>query len=227
MKQIIKIQEPNSLVQHRANQPAYYHNLPAAAMNDLRTNLLSEQGHICCYCMKRIPEKVEVDGTVTYEMKVEHFLCQVRNPGLQLTYSNMFGACTGSEGRPKKLQTCDTRKGDLDFSINPTSTAPNCETIIKYNSEGEIYTDNEGLNNQLNNVLNLNMQSLKDARREVYLEVQRNVETESKKYADRNLRNTFFEQEKAKWLARTANKQRPYCMVAVYYLTKKIRQNQN
>jgi uncharacterized protein (TIGR02646 family) len=225
MKQITKIQEPNSLVQHRANQPAYYHNLPLAAMNDLRANLLLEQGHICCYCMKRIPEKIEIDKTVSYEMKVEHFLCQDRNEGLQLTYSNLLGACTGNEGRPKKLQTCDTRKGDLDFSINPTSTAPDCETIIKYNSEGEIYTDNEALNNQLNDVLNLNMQSLKDARREVYLEVQRNVEAESKKYADRNLKTTFFEQEKTKWLARAANKHKPYCMVAVYYLNKKIRTN--
>jgi len=225
MKQIVKIQQPNSLVHHKANQPAYYHNLPLATMNDLRANLLSEQGHICCYCMKRIPEKIEIDETVSYEMKVEHFLCQDRNENLQLTYSNLFGACTGNEGKPKKLQTCDTKKGSLDFSINPTSTAPNCETIIKYNSEGEIFTDSEELNNQLKAVLNLNMQSLKDARREVYLEVQSNVEVESKKYTDRNLKTNFFEQEKAKWLARATNKHRPYCMVAVYYLSKKIRAN--
>lgn len=223
MKQITKIQEPNSLVQHRANQPAYYHNLPLPAMNDLRANLLSEQGHICCYCTKRIPEKIEKDGTVSYEMKVEHFLCQDRNENLQLTYSNLFGACTGNEGQPKKLQTCDTKKGNLDFSINPTSTAPNCEITIKYDADGGIYTDDEELNRQLNEVLNLNMQTLKESRKAIYLEVQKKVELESKKYADRNLKKSFFEQEKARWLTRTDDKLKPYCVVAVYYLNKKIR----
>ncbi|HEY8657867.1 MAG TPA: hypothetical protein VIL78_02460 [Hanamia sp.] len=225
MKQITKIQEPASLVQHRANQPAFYHNLPFAAMNDLRANLLFEQGHICCYCMKRIPEKVERDRTISYEMKVEHFQCQDRFEQLQLTYSNLFGACTGNEGQPRRLQTCDTKKANLDLSFNPTSTISNCETVIKYDADGEIYTDSEEINRQLNEVLNLNMQTLKAGRREVYLEVQNKVEVESKKYADKNLRNRFFQQEKIKWLTTTTDKYRPFCMVAVYYLNKKIRAN--
>jgi len=69
------------------------------------------------------------------------------------------------------------------------------------------------------------MLMLKAGRREVYLEVQNKVEVESKKYADKNLKNRFFEQEKIKWLATTTDKYRPFCMVAVYYLNKKIRAN--
>jgi uncharacterized protein (TIGR02646 family) len=229
MKQITKIVEPNSLVQHRANQPAFFDNLPLLAKEELRQHLLLEQGHICCYCMKRIPEKVEIDSAINYEMKVEHFQCQDNFPVLQLTYSNLFGACIGNEGKPKKLQTCDTCKGNQDLTINPISHAPNCESLFKYNPEGEISSinDNEEVNKQLNEVLNLNMQTLKDCRRQVYLEVQQRAELARKQLRNRPLTIKYFEQEREKWLIKSENKYRPFCMVAVYYLTKKIRQNQN
>ncbi len=149
MKQIVKIAEPNSLLQHRANQFANFENIPLATKEELRQNLLSEQGHICCYCMKRIPEH-----TSPY-MKVEHFKCQNNFGAMQLNYSNLFGACTGNEGQPKIKQTCDTKKGDTDLTINPTSTLPTCETLFKYNAEGEISSINDSadINRQLNDVL--------------------------------------------------------------------------
>jgi uncharacterized protein (TIGR02646 family) len=225
MKQIIKIQEPNSLAQYRANAHSFFENLPVETKCDLRKSLLKEQGHICCYCMKRIPEKVEKDGRSSYNMKIEHFLCQDKHPELQLTYTNLLGACTGNEGKPKKLQTCDTKKGKQSLSINPTLMFPNCETLFKYNAEGEISSINndEEINRLLTDVLNLNMQSLKDNRREVYLEVQHKIETESKQFPDKRLKLNFLEQEKTNWITRRQDKNRPYCMVAIYYLTKKIR----
>ena len=227
MKKINKTDEPDSLVQHKANRPSLFSNLPLATKEALRQSLLFEQGHICCYCMKRIPEKVETNSGDT-GMKIEHFKCQERFPQLQLTYSNLFGACKGGEGMPKKLQTCDTKKANADLIINPLLDAPNCEALFKYTAEGEILSlnDDEEINRQLNVVLNLNMQNLKDARREVYLEVQRRVENESKRIASRQIRVGFFEQEKNNWLTKTDNRFRPYCMVAVYYLNKKIKQNQ-
>jgi hypothetical protein len=108
------------------------------------------------------------------------------------------------------------------------TTTPVCETLFKYNAEGEISSvdDNEKINLELNNVLNLNMQSLKDGRREVYLEVQKKIEAESKLIGTGQLKLKYFETEKQKWLSTTNNKYKPYCMVAIYYLTKKIRQYQ-
>lgn len=228
MKQITKIAEPQTLVQHRARQHSNFDNIPSSAKEDLRQNLLSEQGYICCYCLKRIPEKVEKDGRISYDMKVEHFQCQDNYPQLQLAYTNLFGSCTGNEGKPKKLQTCDTRKGNVDLSLSLLSNAPNCETLFKYNAEGEISSvdDNEEINCQLNEVLNLNMQTLKDGRRQVYLEVQKKIEAESKNLGNGHLKIRYFEQEKQKWLARNDNKFKPFCMVAIYYLSKKIRQHQ-
>src|SRR5690606_5789490 len=190
MKQINKIQEPNSLVQHRANPPAFYNGLSQAAKEELRQNLLSEQGHICCYCMKRIPE-----STNPY-MKVEHYKCQDYYPDLQLTYSNLFGACCGGEGKPKKLQTCDTQKGNQLLTINLLTNAPNCETLLRYNANGEIGSDNDEIDKQLNEILNLNMQTLKDGRREVYLGVQKEVEAKSRQIGNKQLRLKYFQQEK-------------------------------
>ena len=228
MKKINKATEPDSLIQHRANQPAFFNNLPLEAKKDLRQSLLIEQGHICCYCLKRIPEKLAFENSEIYNMKIEHFQCQDIFPQFQLTYNNLLGACMGNEGKPKKLQTCDTKKANNELRINPSSPHPNCETLFKYNADGEISSinDDEVINNQLNNILNLNMQSLKDARKEVYLAVQKKVENESKRLTNKQLRVSFFEQERNNWFIKTDNKFRPFCMVAIYYLTKKIRQNQ-
>lgn len=231
MKLIIKSAEPQSLVRHRANQPAYFDNLPPIAKDDLKRSLLSEQGYICCYCMKRIPEKVKKDGVDSYDMKVEHFKCQDSFSELQLSYSNLLGACTGNEGKPKKLQTCDTKKGNsTKLTINLIAKFPNCETLFKYNAEGEISSINgdAAIDKQLNEILNLNMQSLKDARSEVFLEVQEKIKIESKRF--KNDKAGFvrhLEIERNNWLNRSDNKYRPYCMVAIYYLTKKVNQNQN
>lgn len=227
MKQINKLPEPNSLVVHRASQHSFFYNIPQDAKEELKLNLLIEQGYICCYCLKRIPEKIDKDGLITYEMKVEHHQSQDGHQLLQLQYSNLFGACTGNEGKPGKLQTCDTKKGSQDLTINLIATQPNCEGLFKYNAEGEISSldDDEDINRQINDILNLNMQSLKDARREVYLEVQKRVETEGRRLGTKKLKIKFFEQERDSWLSKTSQKHKPYCMVAVYYLRKKIRQN--
>ena len=223
MKQIVKTQPPKSFLEF-CNKPFSIYDGSDFPKEELRQSLLSEQGHICCYCMKRIPEH-----SAPY-MKVEHFKCQENYGGMQLTYTNLFGACTGNEGQPKIKQTCDTKKGNIELTINPTSILPICETLFKYNSEGEIssVSDNADVNRQLNDVLNLNMQTLREGRSEIYLEVQERVRLESKR-AKKNKAAfiKFLEQEKTKWLERTDHKHRPYCSVAVYYLTKKIRSNQN
>ena len=190
MKQITKLTEPNSLTQHRAKAHSSYDNLPADTKSNLRNNLLAEQGHICCYCMKRIPEKINSDEKITYEMKIEHYQCQDNFRHLQLAYYNLLGACMGNEGKPKKMQTCDTKKGNLLLTINPTSNNPNCETLFKYNSDGEICSivNDAEINRQINDVLNLNMQTLKDNRKKIYLEVQKRTESESKQHTTKQLK---------------------------------------
>jgi hypothetical protein len=61
----------------------------------------------------------------------------------------------------------------------------------------------------------------------VYLEIQKKIEAESKQFANRQLKINFFEQQRTNWFNRRDNKSKKYCMVAIYYLTMKIRQYQN
>ncbi|WP_165027356.1 hypothetical protein [Dysgonomonas sp. ZJ279] len=144
----------------------------------------------------------------------------------QLYYT--LGACTGNEGHPKKIQTCDTQKANGTLIINPLNTNPSCERLFKFNSEGEMssISDDEAVNKQINAILNLNMQSLKDARKEVYHVVQERVRTESKRTKkDKPAFVKFLNQELQGWQSKTGGKLRPYCLVAIYYLTKKLRRN--
>ncbi len=221
MKQISKLRPPKSFVEFNSKPHAIYDGSDFPK-EELRQNILTEQGYLCCYCMKRIPEH-----TVPY-MKIEHYLCQDNHAHLQLVYTNLLGACTGNEGQTQIKQTCDTKKGNKPLTINPVSTNPSCNLLFKYTAEGEIssISGDEEINRQLNDVLNLNMQTLKDGRRQVYLEVQKRVEAESKNIANKTLKIKFFEQERNNWLNLTEKKYKPFCMVAVYYLTKKIKQNQ-
>jgi uncharacterized protein (TIGR02646 family) len=64
MKYITKENEPNSLIEHRTKEHSCYDNIPTDAKKVLKEALLSEQGHVCCYCMKRIHFE---------DMKVEHW----------------------------------------------------------------------------------------------------------------------------------------------------------
>ncbi len=40
---------------------------------------------------------------------------------------NLLAACDGNEGCPRKLQHCDTHKGDGEITINPADSQKNCE----------------------------------------------------------------------------------------------------
>jgi uncharacterized protein (TIGR02646 family) len=220
MKRITKIRQPRSLVEHMAKTHASYENLPGEAKDALRNNLIEEQGYLCCYCMKRLSEPSEK------HMKVEHFMDQDHYPAQQLVYSNLFGACLGNEGKPGRLQTCDTKKGNKTLTINPTSLAPDCESLFKYNAEGEISSkdNNEEINKAINNVLNLNEDNLKDCRREVFLAVQEKYEIEGKRLGSGPLKLNYLEKEMAWWLSKSDGQYRPFCMVAKYVLDKKRKQ---
>lgn len=158
MRPIRKGQPPNSLIAHRQAKDASYENY--RDKDDLRGCLTSEQRSICCYCMGRI--HASADG-----MKTEHCLSQKQFPEQQLSYANLLGACKGNEGAPHRLQHCDTFKGESSFSFNPADSGNHSRLLhqIRFLSDGTITADNESLDRELNEVLNLNVERLKEARR--------------------------------------------------------------
>jgi len=215
MKAIIKSNEPISLTEHRAKQHSSYDNLPK---NDTRISLLLEQGHICCYCMRRIPESGKTPGS-----KIEHYLCQDNYSKEELNYRNMLLACLGNEGSPKRIQTCDSHKGNLTFTHSPSNNTRNLENLIKYKSNGEIYSSDETLNTELETVLNLNVKQLKENRRVVYETVQNRIRNKVKQHKTNTLQKQFLESEKRKWLNLDNGKYTEFCMVGVYVIDKKLK----
>ena len=219
MKQINKGREPRSLIEHRA-KGGDFDGLPK---DELREQLLAEQGCICCYCMKRIPQTLPQEQTdKNYpRSKVEHVLSQENNPDQQLNYQNLLAACNGNHGQPKNVQTCDSYKGKQDFHFNP-SDRRNIEELIKYNGLGQIYSDEPLLNKELEEVLNLNTYDLKRIRAERYKFFSEMIALEGKRRNGKEIQRRFYEAEKRKLLRRIENKFTEYCMVGVYLINKKI-----
>lgn len=110
MRYIQKGKAPESLIQYAKNKNAYFDGYPDK--DDVREQLLKEQGYLCGYCMKRL--------TSAKEVKIEHILPQSRlkdDPREVLDYKIMLGVCYGNErknGNEKKrhLQelTCDAHR---------------------------------------------------------------------------------------------------------------------
>lgn len=170
MKYIRKGTEPTSLTTYRAsanrNSETLYEDYPDK--DDLRKQLLQEQGCICCYCMQRISDEVDA-ASGQFKIKIEHWAPQSiydgqhGRPDRRLDYSNLLGACRGNEGQPEHLHHCDTHKGDTEIKINPT--LPICEQQIYYSFSGEVLSSDPEITKDLNETLNLNMQTLRNNRK--------------------------------------------------------------
>ncbi|UXE64024.1 MAG: hypothetical protein KA717_16700 [Woronichinia naegeliana WA131] len=135
----------------------------------LRQSLLKEQGYICCFCMERIENSNETT-------KIAHIFPQnpvsdedkqkVEKENRDLRYANMLAACDGGKGQPSHLQHCDTKQGNAILKINPADPTKNCENLIAYRSSGEIYSNDSDINHDLQEILNLNLETIKKARYE-------------------------------------------------------------
>ena len=210
MKKIRKNREPGSLIAHRKSAHADYDNLPDAAKKDLRASLLEEQGYICCYCMQDINDD---------KMKIEHWESQSRDPSKQLNYDNLLAACPGNENKPANLQHCDTSKRNQALKINPAGKT-NCEAFIKYSSNGTIYSHDPEVQRDLDQTLNLNMQTLKENRRQAL----KNVIKELTKIRGKEAPWPIAQMKRKieAFESRVQGKYRPYCRFVVYILNKRI-----
>lgn len=204
MKYIQKEKEPSSFTIYRQQKYAYF---DGCNKDDLRKFLLKEQKYICCYCMQRISED---------KMRIEHWRSQSEFPQYQLTYSNLFGACTGNEGKPKRLQHCDVRRENTPLTINPTK--PVCEIIIKFRRNGEIYSDDSDINMDLKETLNLNYEPLRKGRKEKLDFAFENLRKKNKGTWSKDI----LQREIDKWENKNNEKYKAYCQIVIYHLKKKL-----
>lgn len=207
MRRIVKQQEPRSLAQHRANAHADYDNYQHK--DELRDCLVTEQGAICCYCLRRIHPSG--DG-----MKIEHWHCQTNYADEQLDYGNLLGACLGGQGEPPHLQHCDTKKGDLDLARNPATPVHNIEAFISFLADGSIESSDDELNGQLKSVLNLNVAWLKRNRKAALDSLKDSLVGRG------TLTRAELEREIAAWSSTTEGRLKEYCQVVLYWLRKRL-----
>lgn len=149
---INKNREPQKLLHYRKTKDAHYDNMPTDVKDELRESLMKEQGYICAYCMKQLNNNKFV--------KIEHI--KPRNPKDNsgnakdtLDYKNMVAVCDGNKGAPLKNTTCDTHRGNTEFK-KLTPFKKEIIDKIKYRHNGEIFSEDIEINEDLNERLNLN-----------------------------------------------------------------------
>ena len=145
---IRKQKEPESLRVHRNTPGSDFDSLDKT---ELRKSLLSEQGYLCAYCMRRIREDNKV--------KIEHYTARTKEN--EMIYSNLLAVCDGNEtlrGESGKVNpdrfTCDTRKGGQVLHIDPQNLS-DMQTVY-YDNKGIVYSTNKEYEKDLNEILNLN-----------------------------------------------------------------------
>lgn len=152
MRYIEKHAEPDSLTAYKKQANAYYDGCNKA---DIREHLLKDQGYLCAYCMRRIPEKSFVPGGVV-QMKIEHWLPESQcSEAQKLDFRNMLGVCMGNAGHKEAETTCDSHRHDKPLKINPLDRQ--LVQQIKYETRtGRIFSDDKQIDDDLNHTLNLN-----------------------------------------------------------------------
>ena len=180
--------------------------------------------YICCFCMRGIEDSNE-------KTKIAHIFPQnpvsdedkqkVEKMNRDLDYDNMLAACDGGKGQSPHLQHCDTKQGNTILTINPADSTKDCEKLIDYKSSGEIYSNNPDIDYDLKEVLNLNLYTIKQARKEAYSVI---IEKLASKYPNRSWSKRSIENEIKNYSQLKNGRYAPYCQYVIYFLQKKLLQ---
>ena len=176
MIEIKKGSEPDDLIKLR--EECQKNGLsPKASFEMLRNPLKShvidclkrDQGHLCVYCMSKIPRADKEPGVPG--QSIEHFIPlepqDGRDIGQGLDYQNLYAVCHGnikmrSRGTRRTTTTndltCDKHRGNIEFRrINPCD-GETLKTIF-YTMDGRIDASDSDVRYDLINILNLNCES--------------------------------------------------------------------
>lgn len=174
----------------------------------LKEILISEQNYRCVYCMRKINMNTS---------SIEHYVPRHGDNGdisKSLDYRNLFAVCKITEGLPYKKQTCDVRKGDSLLHISPLNETH--ISSIEYKRNGEMYSNNNDFNDDINNTLNLNEMTLVQSRFEAYRSLLDIMNTKKKN----NWSKKFIEQTLNKFLDK--DNRQPYIGFIIYNLKKRL-----
>lgn len=197
---------------------------------EVRESLMREQGHLCAYCMRRIPdERIENEDTDLSDVYIEHWKARSANnttgENEGLDYNNMLAVCSGNEKAPeaigrrkKRFLTCDKKRGNSSLTINPLDPAT-IDTLI-YLTDGTICSSDAKIDNDIKTVLNLNCSSeavsLPQLRKAVLDEVQASVDSENEDLLLQNCKEQLLIWENE------GDPRTPYIGIAIWWLREQI-----
>lgn len=221
MIEIKKGREPNKLLWYRQQEGASYEQMDKDVKEDLLEKLLEEQGHLCAYCMRKIPEKRNLPTGVP-NVTIEHWL--PRNPeefediGQGLDYRNMFAVCSGNRGCGNaEGMTCDGSRGNAPLKVNPCNADTLCG--ITYTSSGKIRSSDMMVNEDLNEKLHLNSEavSLPENRKQA---LQTLIEDVKRNHGEGNI--SLYCRRKLEQLQAMEDPKIPFVGILIWWLSKHI-----
>lgn len=154
-----KLREEAERKQYDANEA--FRSLKNPLKEEVRRSLVVEQGHLCAYCMRRIPDE-RIEETGNPAVYIEHW--SARNPedgcgaGGALDYFNLLAVCSGNQydrsSKGKNRLTCDAKRENRSLKVNPLDEKT-LETIY-YTEDGLIGASDKEIADDLTVKLNLN-----------------------------------------------------------------------
>jgi len=168
MKLIIKNQPPRSFETYCNQTGANYNDIDPDVKDDLNEALLNEQGWLCGYCQQKIKDM----DRMSIEHHCEQSICNGQNGTVdkRLDYKNMMAVCLGKTGRELH---CDSSKATFKVGTGlPIQVSPwiNAHIAgIKYSSVGTIKSFNPNHSRELDTILYLNLEYLKNLRKNIWV----------------------------------------------------------
>lgn len=168
MKTIYKNDEPQEILQWKSKfknkngrVPRYsdlneVENLPYKIF--LKNSLISEQGHICCYCCKPIDTK---------NSHIEHIRPKERDEyrAISLEYENLLASCQGYHDREENCGHSKDNAFNEKLFVSPLEE--NCESLFEFSDRGKIKAaDGNERAAYTIEILNLDTEQLNAARTE-------------------------------------------------------------
>ncbi|MGM9553492.1 MAG: hypothetical protein ACI3V2_04250 [Faecousia sp.] len=195
--------------------------MPADEKAEVKESLLREQGYLCAYCMCRID-----NGTGKHRSTIEHCTPQaVTTEKERLNYKNMIAVCWGNrDAHCNDDKSCDAKRGSLPLERQGMEALDvfrgESLTAIHYSSDGTMYSEDAGVDRDINLRLNLNCEArmLKQCRRSALIAVQKKVnadypnKTAPKEYY-RRLLDAYMQQ---------GGYCTPYCGIIIDWLKKRV-----
>ncbi len=174
MRYIEKNDPPEALLYWKAQRNAAAQSLDFAELGRVEMNgdevdvkqaikfqRMKDQGFLCAYTMLRITVE---------DSHIEHLIPQSRsrkdmNINETVEYGNMV-ACYPREESKGGVGYGAAYRGKKLLIVTPRDSK--CERVIKYHQNGTITSEDGEVEKMLNNVLNLNAQTLKDRRQDIF-----------------------------------------------------------